>query len=110
MQAADMNHAYPHVAIRELNGLTEACIPGTGLAVWELAWIARLHDDVGATAEHLGQSRELIEEALRYARDHSAETDEEIKFHTERSLEDLLEILPGMRVIDIELSEQQHLA
>jgi hypothetical protein len=106
MQAADTNHMYPHVELCELNGVTEAYIPGTGLAIWEFAWVARLYDsDVDATAEHLGQSHEIIDEALRYANDHAAEIEEAIQLHTEGTLEELSEILPGLRVIDIDPSE-----
>lgn len=97
---------FPHINIRLVNGRAEPYVLDTGLAVWEVAWLARGYNgDSEAIAQHTGADRGLIEEGLRYAAEHGAEIDAQIRLHTERTLEELLELLPGMRVIDFDPGE-----
>jgi uncharacterized protein (DUF433 family) len=97
---------FPHVEVRVVDGEPEPYIPSTGLAVWEVAWLARAYDgDAEAIARHTLVDRELIEEGLRYAAEHTDEIDAQIALHTERSLEELLELLPSMRVLTVDASE-----
>lgn len=94
---------FPHIAIRSVEGMPEAYLPGTGLSVWEIAWLGRAYSGAAhAIAEHTGAGPDLVEEGLRYAAEYCQEIDEEIVRHTERPLEDLLEMFPGMRVVSIE--------
>ncbi|MGI8826663.1 MAG: hypothetical protein ACR2JC_13630 [Chloroflexota bacterium] len=68
----DHPDTFPHATIRIVNDQPEPYLPGTGLAVWEIAWLSRVYEgDVDALARHLEASpinHALIEEALEYAR------------------------------------------
>jgi len=104
--AAMTPNPYPHIRLRLVLDRSEAYLPGTGLAVWEIAWIAGFYDrDIDATMAHLGQSREVVEEGLRYADEHAAEIEAEIKDHTADTLEELQEKLPGIRVMPFDIGE-----
>jgi hypothetical protein len=104
--AQDRIPNFPHISIRLVEGRPEPYILDTGLAVWEAAWLARTYDgDAEAIARHTLAERGLIEEGLRYAAEHTSEIDAQISLHTERSLEELLELLPGMRVLTFDTSE-----
>jgi len=106
VRATDMHDGSPRIEMRQARDGPEAYLPGTGLAVWEIAWIAGFYDrDIDATMAHLGQSREVIEEGLRYADEHAAEIEAEIKDHTADTLEELQEKLPGIRVTPIDIGE-----
>jgi hypothetical protein len=97
---------FPHIKVRLVEGQPEPYILDTGLAVWEVAWLARSYEgDAEAIARHTAADRDLIEEGLRYAAEHPGEIDAQVALHTERSLEELLELLPGMRVITFDASE-----
>lgn len=105
-RAADTEDSLPRVETRQVHDGLEAYLPDTGLAVWEIAWIAGMYDrDIDATMAHLGQSREVIEAGLRYADEHAAEIDAEIKNHTADSLEELREKLPGIPILPIDIGE-----
>jgi hypothetical protein len=70
--------------------------------VWEIAWLARTYSsDLDFLSREIFTDRHLIEEGLQYAEEHRALIDAQIALHTERPLEELLELLPGMRVIEI---------
>jgi hypothetical protein len=101
-----MHDGSPRVEMRRTRDGLEAYLSGTGLAVWEVAMIAGFYDrDIDAMMAHLGQSREVIEEGLRYADEHAAEIEAEIKDHTADTLEELQEKLPGIRVVAIDISQ-----
>lgn len=107
--ARDETQRFPHISFRRVDGgRLEAYLVGSGLAVWEITWLSRSYGgDVQAIADnHTVVGPELIEEGLRYAAEHAEEIDVEIERHTERPLEELLELLPGMRVITIDLDER----
>ena len=96
---------FAHIAFREVEGNLEAFLLDSGLAIWEIAWLGRSYGgDARKIADnHTVVRPELIEEGLRYAIEHSVEIDAEIIRHTERPLEELLELLPGMRVVTVEM-------
>lgn len=96
---------FPHVRVRMVNGVPEAFVLGTGLAIWEIAWLARSYDgDSKAIAQHTLANRRLIEEGLRYAAERVAEVDGEIVRHTEVPLEELRALLPGLQVVTVDLN------
>lgn len=105
--ATDDAERFPHVEFREVEGKLEAYVADSGLAIWEIAWLARSYGgDAQAIAEnHTVVGRDLIEEGLQYAAEHAEEIDAEVARHTERPLEELLELFPGMRIIDFEVDE-----
>lgn len=106
--AARTPSQFPHVAFRIVNGASEAYVPDTGLAIWEIAWLARSYGgDAEAIARHTNADPDLVRAGLGYAASHSAETDAEISLHTETPLEELLAQFPGMRVINIDLGETE---
>lgn len=110
IRATDTHDRSPRVKMRLARHGPEAYLPGTGLTVWEIAWVARLYNrDIDATMAHLGQSRDVIEAGLRYADEHAAEIEAEIKDHTADSPEELQEKLPGvgMTMIDVTPSDEQ---
>jgi hypothetical protein len=94
---------YPHIRLRLASGKTEAYLPGTGLAVWEIAWLSRIYEgDVDAVARHLEAcpiNPPLIAEALDYARTHPDEIDPVVDLVENMTEERLREVLPGMKVI-----------
>jgi len=98
---------FPHIEFREVEGNLEAYLSGSGLAIWEIAWLSRSYGgDAQAIADnHTVVGPELIEEGLQYAAEHAEEIDAEVAQHTERPLEELLEMFPGMRVIAFEVDE-----
>lgn len=104
----DTPQRFPHVRVRMANGQPEAFVLDTGLSIWEVAWLARTyHGDIGAVVRHTLADRELIEEGVRYAAEHVDEIDAEIVRHTEVSLEELQALLPGMRVVTLDLDGDQ---
>lgn len=97
-----MTSTHEHIEFRTVQR-SEAYLPGTGLSVWEVVWINRGYDgDISATADHLNIASDLIEEALVYAGTHAAEIDSAIAELQSRTVDDLLKILPGMRVIVVD--------
>jgi hypothetical protein len=99
--ARDELTRFPHVAIRDAEGVEEVYVRDSGLAIWEIAWLGRMYDGnaVEIAANHAAAAPELIEEGLRYAAEHLSEIETEIARHTERPLEELLALLPSMRII-----------
>jgi hypothetical protein len=101
--ARDRFETFPHISTRIVNGEPEPYLPGTGLAVWEIAWLTRGYGgDVDAVARHLKAcpiTPELIAEALDYARVHADEIDTVVEYVEGMTEERLREILPGMTVI-----------
>jgi len=98
--AKDERERFPHIRFREVNGRNEAYLVDSGLAIWEIAWLAPGYGgDAQAIADnHTVVSADLIEEGLRYAAAHAEETEAEIKDHTAGSLEELQEKLPGVPI------------
>jgi 3',5'-cyclic AMP phosphodiesterase CpdA len=105
--AKDNREHFPHIRFREVEGRSEPYLDDSGLAIWEIAWLSRSYggDARAIAANHTVVGPELIEEGLRFATEHAEEIEAEIVRHTERPLEELLELLPGMRVITIDVSE-----
>jgi hypothetical protein len=101
---ADQSDTFPHISTRMVNDAPEAFVLGTGLSIWEIAWLARSYNgDAEAVARHTMADRALIEEGLRYAAAHPSQVDAEIRQHTEVSLEELRALLPGIRVVEVDI-------
>lgn len=104
--AAETPQRFPHVRIRLVNKEPEAFISGSGLFIWEIAWLARSYDgDVQAVARHTLADPILIEEGMCYAAERAVEVDAEIRRHTEVSLEELQALLPGIQVISVDIGD-----
>jgi uncharacterized protein (DUF433 family) len=97
-----MTSAQEHIAFRTVER-QEAYLPGTGLTVWEVAWVARAYDgDIEATVQHLGIDCELVQEALAYADEHHIEIETQIHDHVSWSAEEIQRLLPRARAITID--------
>src|SRR5579872_5865884 len=97
-----MSASRKHIAFRE-EARTEAYLPGTGLAVWEIAWIAEAYaGDVDATAQHLDIDCALVREALDYAAKHPEEIGIQIHDHVSWTEEDVRRAFPRARVISFD--------
>jgi uncharacterized protein (DUF433 family) len=91
-----------HIAVRTVEQ-TEAYLPGTGLTVWEVAWIAREHDgEMDAIVRHLGIDCSLVQEALDYAAEHHAEIEQQIHDHVSWSMDEIKRLLPQARGVCID--------
>jgi len=66
---------FPHIEFREVEGNLEAYLSGSGLAIWEIAWLSRSYGrDAQTIADnHTVVGPELIEEGLQYAAEHADE-------------------------------------
>ncbi|HLJ69549.1 MAG TPA: hypothetical protein VKX16_19510 [Chloroflexota bacterium] len=96
-----MTAAGDHIAFRTVEG-REAYLPGTGLTVWEIAWIAQGYEgDVEATARHLEIECALVQEALVYAADHQIEIETQIHEHVSWTADEIARLLPRARGIKI---------
>jgi uncharacterized protein (DUF433 family) len=94
-----MASSQDHIAFRT-EERTEAYLPGTGLAVWEVAWVAEGYNgDVEATAEHLGIDCALVREALAYAAEHREEIGVQIHDHVSWTEEDFRRAFPRARIL-----------
>lgn len=101
-EAAQTPQRFPHVRTRMVNGAPETFVVGSGLAIWEIAWLARSYEgDPDAIARHTLADPALVAEGLRYAAERPAEVDAEIRWHTEVSLEELQAMLPGIHVVTV---------
>src|SRR5579864_7614190 len=95
----DRSSTFPHIALRTVER-QEAYLPGTGLAVWEVAWVAQGYGgDIEATAQHLDIDCELVEEALAYAAEHDMEIQIQIHNHVSWTDEEVMQLMPRARVI-----------
>lgn len=89
---------------------TEAYLPDTGLAVWEVAWVAEAYEgDVEQTAEHLGIEHELVREALHYAAAHPGEIGVQIHDHVMWTEEDMRRAYPRIEVVPVEIDGSEPL-
>jgi hypothetical protein len=103
----DRSDTFPHIAVRTVER-EEAYLPGTGLAVWEVAWIAGGYvGDIEATVQHLGIDCELVEEALAYAAEHDMETQIQIHDHVSWTDEEVMRLMPRARAIAIEVEPSE---
>jgi hypothetical protein len=102
--AARTPNPYPHVRLRLVLEKSEAYLPGTGLAVWEVAWLGQTYGgNVRKVADHLSIAPGLVEEALLYANAHPSEIDSALAIMEEGSEARLRGILPGIRVVEIDV-------
>jgi hypothetical protein len=99
----DRSDIFPHIATRIVGGEPEAYVPGTGLSVWEITWLSRVHKgDAYALMRHLRIDPELIAEALDYARAFPDEIETAVREQESRDLDYLRSVLPGIRVVPSE--------
>jgi hypothetical protein len=104
----DRSNTFPHIAVRTVER-EEAYLPGTGLAVWEVAWIAGGYGgDIEATVQHLGIDCELVEEALAYAAEHDMEIQIQIHDHVSWTDEEVMRLMPRATVITFDPSPSDH--
>jgi hypothetical protein len=102
--AARTPNPYPHVRLRLVLEKSEAYLPETGLAVWEVAWLGHVYGgNVSRVAEHLSIAPWLVEEALQYAKAHSSEISSALAIMEEGSEARLRGILPGIRVVEVDM-------
>ncbi len=95
---------FPHVRTRIVNEEPDTFVLGTGLSIWEIAWLARCYgSDPYAIARHTLADPALVEEGLRYTAERPDEVEIEIQRHTEVALEDLQAMLPGIRVVTVDI-------
>ncbi len=98
--ARDTTEEFPHITFRDVAGRREAYVSDTGLAVWEIALLARGYDgDAAEIARETFTDRDLIEEGLCYVAKHHAETDAEIARHTVNSMEELQGRFPKVPIL-----------
>jgi hypothetical protein len=96
----DQKQDFPNVELRDVLGDMEAYLPGTGLAVWEVAWIAEGYDgDVEKTADHLDSNCALVRVALDYAAEHTEEIGRQIHDHVRWDEEDFRRAFPRAAVV-----------
>lgn len=98
--ASRTRERFPHVRFRVTAVGPEAYVVGTGLAIWEVAWLARTYGDAETVAEQIFADPTLVAEGLRYAAEHPAQVDAEIRQHTEVTVEELKALLPGIQIIE----------
>jgi hypothetical protein len=102
--ATQQPNPYPHIRFRNVDGSPEAHVLETGLAVWEVAWLARFYGgNAEAIARQTLSAPDLIAEGLRYAAQYAVEVDAEIARHTEVPFEELRALLPGIRVVTVDI-------
>lgn len=103
----DVKRMHEHIAFRTTEE-REAYLPGTGLAVWEVAWIAHEYDgDIEETAEHLGIDCALVREALDYAAEHHIEIEMQIHNHVMWTKDEVLRLLPQARVFTFDRTDPE---
>ena|SRR5579884_2666239 len=82
----------------------EAYLPGTGLDVWEVAWVARAYGgDIAQTARHLGIDCSLVEAALAYAAEHRMDIETEIHDHVAWTWEDFHRLVPQAELVQVDI-------
>lgn len=93
---------YGTIAFADTAAGRQAYLAGTGLAIWEVAMVARAYDnDVHRTAEHLELPERLVASALQYAADYSAEIGAELAENDAMDFESLKRILPDLSLTEV---------
>jgi hypothetical protein len=91
---------HPQVDFRDSLAGRQAYVKGSGLAVWEVAMIARGFDgDVGKVASYLHWSPERAQAALTYMRDYREEIDAELADNDALDFAALQRMLPQIQRI-----------
>jgi uncharacterized protein (DUF433 family) len=108
LEGTPMTSTESHIAFRTVEE-KEAYIPGTGLAVWEIAWIARYRDgDAEAVADDLGIDCALVRAALDYAAEHYVEIELQIHQHVSWTEEEIRRLMPGARAVSFDPDDGAH--
>jgi uncharacterized protein (DUF433 family) len=90
---------YSHIVFRDSAAGRQAYLAGTGLAVWEIVWLAEAYaGDVVQVAEHLEISPILIQAALNYAADFADEIATAIEDNASYDQARLARMLPQLEV------------
>jgi hypothetical protein len=100
-----IDRQYPHIVEEPGKGPEYARVLGTGMHVWELAWVARAYPDLSGMAESLKIDDALLEEGMRYAAHYPAEVAAAIERADSVTLDDLRALLPGIGVVTVNLDE-----
>jgi hypothetical protein len=93
---------HPHVVFRNSAVGRQPYVSGTGLAVWEMVWLARAyHHDVTEVAGHLEIAPELVEAGLQYARRFPHEIDSAIEDQATYDRAKIQAMLPHLEVVTV---------
>ena len=90
---------YAFVDFRDSAAGRQACVQGSTLAVWEVAWIARgYQNDPERTAAHLEMSPLKVRAALNYAKAFPQEIEMAIQEHEACDFESLSRLAPQAEI------------
>ena len=93
---------YPHIVPEPGKGPEQARVLGTGMHVWEIAWIARNYPDLPAMAESLNIDCSLLDEGVRYAGEYPSAVAAAIDHIDSITLDDLRVLLPDIKISSFE--------
>ena len=93
---------YPYISFQDSSAGRQACLMGTGLAVWEIMMVARgLGGDILKTAKHLEIPEMLVQAAFTYATDFADEIDAVLMDQETTDFEALKRLLPNLERITV---------
>ncbi|MBV9282692.1 MAG: hypothetical protein JOZ41_21655 [Chloroflexi bacterium] len=93
---------HPHVVFRNSALGRQAFVSGTGLAVWEMVWLARAyHNEVTAVAGHLEIAPELVEAGLQYAHHFPQEIEAAIEDQATYDRAKIQAMLPHLEIVTV---------
>ena len=96
---------HPQIDFRDSMGGRQAYVKGTGLAVWEVAMVAREYGgEAQKVAAHLHWPLARVQAALTYARDYSGEIDAALADNDAFDFAALQRLLPGAEQIFVEVA------
>lgn len=90
---------FGHITFRDSPAGRQAYVAGTGLAVWEVIWLLRAHeDDMARTADYLDWPLFRVQAAVQYARAFPGEIEAAIEDNGSYDLEKLARLFPQLEV------------
>lgn len=93
---------HPQIDFRDSMAGRQAYVKGSGLAVWEVALIARSYEgDAAGVASYLHWPETRVRAALTYARDYSDEIDAALDDYDAIDFASLQRLLPQIQVIAV---------
>lgn len=93
---------HPQIDFRDSMAGRQAYVKGSGLAVWEVALIARSYDgDAAGVAAHLRWPETRVRAALTYARDYSDEIDAALDDYDAIDFASLQRLLPQIQALAV---------
>ena len=97
---------HPTIEFRDSVVGRQAYLRGSTLAVWEVVMLVRERkNDAEATAAYLGWPVARVEAALRYAAAYPEEIEAALRENMAIDADALRRLLPGTRVIDIDMGD-----